>query len=577
MKKALLSILLTLLPILASAETVEIGGVYYILEDENKTAKVTSMPLGYYSDDIIIPEEVTCKGIKYKVTSIGRYAFSDCDGLTSIDIPNSVTSIGENAFNNCSGLTSVTIPNSVTSIGEEAFLRCSGLASVTIPNSVTSIALYAFYECSSLTSVTIPNSVTSIGDCAFWGCSSLTSVAIPNSLTSIGISAFLGCSSLTSITIPNSLTSIGVDAFYGCCGLTSIKVEDDNPQYDSRNSCNGIIETSSNTLIVGCMNTIIPNDVTSIDSYVFSGCNGLTSVTIPNSVTSIGENAFHGCSGLTCINIPNSVTSIGSSAFSRCSGLTSIKVEDDNPQYDSRNSCNGIIETSLNTLIVGCKNTIIPNDVTSIGEYAFGGCSGLTSVTIPNSVTSIERLAFGGCTGLTFINIPNSVTSIGSSAFSECGLSSIIIPPKVSSIDNYTFWDCTELKSVTLPNNVTSIGKYAFEGCINLKDFYSWTENVPASHSYAFSGIPFEFATLHVPAVSVDAYKKTFPWSQFWKIVALADDDPSPTSVNSLKVENNISPKATFSLDGCRLSNPQRGLNIIRMSDGTTKKVIKRL
>ena len=250
--------------------------------------------------------------------------------------------------------------------------------------------------------------------------SKIKTVDIGNGVTSIGDYAFRGCSDITSITIPNSVTSIGTWAFFGCSGLTSITVESGNTVYDSRENCNAIIKTSSNELIAGCKNTAIPNSVTSIGNGAFGDCSGLTSVTIPNSVTSIGNSAFWGCigltsitipnsvtsigngafgdcSGLTSVTIPNSVTSIGGGAFSGCSGLTSITVESGNTVYDSRGNCNAIIKTSSNELIAGCKNTAIPNSVTSIGSYAFEGCSGLTSVTIPNSVTSIGSCAFDGC------------------------------------------------------------------------------------------------------------------------------------------------------------------------------------
>jgi len=257
-----------------------IGDLYYNLVDAtNQTAEVTYTYRLHYSGDIIIPASVTYNEITYSVTSIGNDAFRDCTSLTSVTIPNSVTSIGDGAFLKCSGLTSVTIPNSVTSIGDYAFAECTGLTSVTIGNSVTSIGNYAFHYCSGLTSVTIPNSVTYIGN-----------------------SAFLACSGLTSVTIPNSVTSIGNYAFSDCSGLTSLSVEAGNTVYDSRNNCNAIIETSTNTLIFGCQNTTIPNSVTSIGSWAFSQCDGLTSVTnFANTPQEIGSYVFDNVDKSTCV------------------------------------------------------------------------------------------------------------------------------------------------------------------------------------------------------------------------------------------------------------------------------------
>ena len=226
---------------------------------------------------------------------------------------------------------------------------------------------------------------------------------------------------MTSVTIPNSVTSIGTGAFGGCSALESIIVEEGNTIYDSRENCNAIVETATNTLIAGFKNTVIPYSVTSIGDWAFSGCSSLTSVTIPNSITSIGEGAF-----------------------SYCDGLESIIVEEGNTICDSRENCNAIIETATNTLVYGCKNTVIPNSVTSIGDGAFSFCSGLTSITIPNSVTSIGEAAFQYCTGLTSVTIGNSVTNIG----------------------DYAFFGCTGLTSISIPNSVTGISTGAFRNCI---------------------------------------------------------------------------------------------------------------
>ena len=238
-------------------------------------------------------------------------------------------------------------------------------------HAVTNIRYHAFGGCSELCSVAIPDSVTSIGGWAFKGCSSLTPITIPNSVTSIGEWAFEGCSSLTSITIPNRVTCIGNGAFDGCSSLNSMFVEKGNTIYDSRDNCNAIIETSTNTLVIGCKKSIIPNSVTSIGHGAFARCYTLTSISIPNSVTSIGNVAFARCSKLTSISIPNSVTSIGHGAFARCLALTSVT---------------------------------IPDSVTSISIGEFITCSSLTSITIPDGVTNIADGAFHGCSSLTMLD-----------------------------------------------------------------------------------------------------------------------------------------------------------------------------
>ena len=343
-KELLLSMLMVMMPLMANAYDAEIDGIYYNFSGSKAIVTNRNGRYNSYSGSVAIPESVSYNGNTYNVTDISSSAFAYCYDLTSITIPNSVTSIGKRAFDGCSSLQSATIPIGVTEIGERAFEGCESLTSAFIPDGVKTISDRSFFGCTSLTSLTIgngvtsigmsafagcrltslvfPNSVTSIGAFSFANCSDITSVTFPNSLTSIGSQAFEGCAKLTSLTIPNSVNSIAYDAFFCCRGLTSLVIDNGNTTYDSRDNCNAIIETGSNTLIWGNMNTIIPNSVTSIGNCAFQVCEGLTSVNIPEGVTTIGEGAFIRCSNLKTVSVPRSVTYIGSCSFMDCSGLT---------------------------------------------------------------------------------------------------------------------------------------------------------------------------------------------------------------------------------------------------------------
>ncbi len=284
-----------------------------ISEDRKTIIGVSNNSINSYS----IPSDVT---------NIGEGAFSGCNNLTSITIPDNVTSIGKRAFYMCKSLECINISKNVTRIGEETFAGCTKLGDLVIPDSVKSIGKRAFYMCKSLECINVSKNVTRIGEESFAGCTKLGDLVIPDSVTSIGKRAFYMCDSLTSISIPQSVTNIEEGSFSGCSGLMSIEVNENNIKYDSRNNCKAIIDKNTNTLIVGCKNTVIPNSVTSIGSDAFSYCLGLTSIDIPNSVTSIGDRAFSGCTGLTSVTIPDSVKTIGDNAFALIGILAFIQI-----------------------------------------------------------------------------------------------------------------------------------------------------------------------------------------------------------------------------------------------------------
>ena len=509
--------------------------------------KMTILNLSSFSSETIGDKAfANCSALKdlylpnYMEDIVGTEVFADCKSLSYISWGyNRMVNIPSGTFKNCSSLTGLAFPNSVTSIGDEAFSGCSGLTSITFPSGLKNIGSYAFSGSDNLTSVTVKfKTPLTIGNSTFGnvsnttlhvpqGCkeafasanywrdfgkieepepvdppiafadaivkelcvtnwdtnkdgeltkneaaavttlgsvfkgSSITSfdeLQYFTGLTAIETDAFYDCSALESVTIPNSVTSIERFAFPNCTALTSV---------------------------------VIPEGVTTIGYSTFDNCSSLATLALPVSLTTIEDRAFSR-SGLTSMTIPSGVTNIGTSIFASCKALATISVEENN-LYDSRNDCNAIIESSSNTLIVGCKSTVIPTDVTVIGSGAFLGCSGLTSITIPPSVESIGNDAFSDCSFLQSIAIPEGVTVIGSRSFQNSGLT-----------------------SVSIPATVTSIGSSAFDYCYGLVSVTVYIAEPLAIESSTFMNRT--NARLFVPVGSVDAYKAASYWKDFKEI-----------------------------------------------------------
>lgn len=333
---------------------------------------------------------------------------------------------------------------------------------------VTVISDHAFSGKRDLTSISIPDGVTTIGKRAFNDCIGLTGFSLPNSVTKIGERVFRGCVRLTSINLPNGVTTIGWAAFYGCTGLTSIS---------------------------------IPNSVTTIELEAFAGCTGLTSVSLPNSVTTIGREAFGGCTGLVHFEVSES-----NPAYSVHDGVLMAKGGDRLVQYPPGRTGAYVIPNSVTTIgdyafysRTGLTNVSLPHSVTTIGDFAFAGCTGLTSVSLPDSVMTIGVYAFSSCIGLTNVRLPNSVTTIPLAAFFGCtGLTSISIPNGVTTIGGSAFSHCTGLTSLTIPNSVRDIQGASFAHCTRLIGLY-FEGDAPFSREDTFDG-SFLVTFFHRPA-----------------------------------------------------------------------------
>ena len=442
--------------------------------------------------------------------NIGASAFASIGGEYTATI-NCMGEIKASAFKNSKGLTSLELGNNVTQIGSDAFNGCTNLESAQINNQDT-IRANAFYGCTNLESAKI-NNQGAIEANAFQNCSSLETVILGEQITSLGDNAFRGCSALQSIVIPDSVKTMGTYAFEGCGNLTSAK---------------------------------IGTGIETIGTYTFSGCSSLTDLQIGSNVSTIDTYAFNGCSALAEIEIPQSVTSIGNNVFKGCNSLKQVIMADEASelQLGSNGSSPLFADCPLDSVYIG--RNISYSTSSSYGYSPFYRNTSLRTVTITDAETEIPANEFYGCTNLKNVTIGNSVTSIGNYAFSGC-----------SSLAQFEFGAAVE-----------NIGAEAFSDCTAMTKIISHATTPPVCGAQALDDINKWACTLSVPEGYLSAYQQADQWKDFFFI----NDDVS--GIDALPANGLPQAKDYYDLNGKRVSQPLRGLNILRMSDGTIKKVV---
>lgn len=423
------------------------------IEYEGRIYQVKDIAEEGFAGNTDIKHIIIDEGIEH----IRKEAFICCINLQSIQIPASISCIEENIIGSCYNLNSIVINpinddydsrdncNAIVETGSGTLI--TACANSRIPFGVTKLGVGAFAGCLNLEDITIPEGITHIEDLAFSDCENLKNISLPQSLEHIGFYVFWGCSSLQSIIIPKNVKEISYGGlFRNCNQLKSLTVEIENKVYDSRQDCNAIIETASNTLVTACAGT-----------------------RLVEGIQGIGEHAFEGLP-LCSIHIPKTVTKIGCGAFFQCNKLMSITVDEENPSYTSPTGSNAILTKDAKTLVLGCAGTVFPKGVIEIGESAFSGNEvPAKALFLPEGLKVIKEFAFSQSPNLQMVIIPSSVEIIENWAFSSCpNLNMVQLKGGGKKLDSSAFFNCKRLAIVDFYNGITTIGYSTFAGCTNL-------------------------------------------------------------------------------------------------------------
>lgn len=476
-----------------SAETFKQGWAHYKINEDGETVTLFCAPNDSIDTDslenatLVIPGYVKYNGKAYTVVTISDgyfegfpqiehlvigegvehicdYAFSSCYNLKSISIPSTVSYIGNFVFSECPKLNRITVSpnnkkfdsrgdcNAIINTNSKELVK--GCVTTIMPYDIRRIGMAAYDGCTELRSIDIPEGVERIGECAFYNCISLRKVSLPKSLLYIWHDAFGRCEALEEIYIPRNVRNIDASVFNGCKALGKVVVDKDNPYYDSRDSCNAIIETATNTLVFGNATSHIVDGIRHIGRYAFAETQ------------------------IVRIHIPASVVKVDPTAFNFCSHCISITVDKMNPVYNSANDCNAIVETATGTLVTGCVNTIIGKDVTGIGSDAFTGGRAKRILILPEGVRCIGKTAFAVCPELERVILPRSLEKIEFGAFEYCYTLREVIceSAKCKVIPMHAFLSCASLRTFFFPNGLEKVENGAFSGCKWL-----WQVVVPAT------------------------------------------------------------------------------------------------